>query len=127
MSKISARSVPQMLTDDQKRTWLDCSRYLLSRFEDDLGDLTELVVTQDETWVHHFDPVKNAEQTMEAPFLAHRIRISEILPWDRKSYLTQAILARLSREGYIHWLYWNSRTWSSNDVIVMLKCRHHVK
>ena len=23
-------------------------------------------------------------------FLAHRIRISKILPWDRKSYLTQA-------------------------------------
>ena len=31
--------------------------------------------------------------------LAHRIRISEILPWDRKSYLTHAILPRLSREG----------------------------
>ena len=26
--------------------------------------------------------------------LAHRIRISEILPWDRKSYLTHAILPR---------------------------------
>ena len=41
-------------------------------------------------------------------FLAHRIRISDILPWDKKSYLTHAILPRLSREGYIHWLYWNS-------------------
>ena len=51
---------------------------------------------------------------------AHWIRISEILPWDRKSYLTNAILLRLSREGYIHWLYWNSRTWSSSDVIVIL-------
>ena len=57
--------------------------------------------------------------------LAHRIRISEILPWDRKSYLTQAILPRLSREGYIHWLHWNSRTWSSNEVIHMLKWGHH--
>ena len=28
--------------------------------------------------------------------LAHRIRISEILPWDRKSYLTHAILPRTS-------------------------------
>ena len=37
--------------------------------------------------------------------LEHRIRISEILPWDRKSYLTNAILLMLSREGYIHWLY----------------------
>ena len=42
--------------------------------------------------------------------LAHQIRISEILPWDR-----------LSREGCIHWLYWNSRAWSSSDDIVMLK------
>ena len=47
--------------------------------------------------------------------LAHRIRISEILPWDRKSYLNQAILHRLSREGYIHWLYWNLRTLSSRE------------
>ena len=60
-------------------------------------------------------------------FLAHRIRISEILPWDRQSYLTHAILPRLSREGYIHWLYWNSRKWSSSDVIVMVKWSHHVK
>ena len=32
---------------------------------------------------------------------AHRVRISEILPWDTKSYLTHIILPRLSREGYI--------------------------
>ena len=54
-------------------------------------------------------------------FPAHRIRISEILPWDRKSYLTHVILPRLSRDDYIHWLYWNSRTLSSSDVVVMLK------
>ena len=42
--------------------------------------------------------------------------------WDRKSYLTHAILSRLSCESYIHWLYWNSRTWSSSDIIFMLKC-----
>ena len=73
------------------------------------------------------------EKTTDKPkkagtiFLSHGIRISEILSWDRKSYLTYAILYRLSREGYIHRLYWNSRTWSSSDVIVMLKSRHHVK
>ena len=37
--------------------------------------------------------------------VAHQIRVSDILPWDRKSYLTHAILPRLSREGYIPWLY----------------------
>ena len=45
-----------MLTDDQKRTWLDISRHLLSCYEDDPSDFIEPVVTQDETWVHHFDP-----------------------------------------------------------------------
>ena len=40
-----------MLTDDQKRTGLDISRYLLSSYEDDTGNLTQI-----ETWVHHFDP-----------------------------------------------------------------------
>ena len=56
MSKVSARWVPRMLTDDQKRSLLDISRYLLSRNEDDPGDFIDRVVTQDETWVHHFDP-----------------------------------------------------------------------
>ena len=56
MSKVLARWVPQMLTDDQKRTRLYISRYLLSCYENDPGNFIEEVVTQDETWVHHFDP-----------------------------------------------------------------------
>ena len=57
---------------------------------------------------------KILEQLLYIIFLAHGIRISGILPWDKKSYLTHAILPRLSCEGYIHWLYWNSCT----DVIM---------
>ena len=45
-----------MLTDDQKRTQLDISRYLPSHYKDDPGNFIEPVVTQTETWVHHFDP-----------------------------------------------------------------------
>ena len=37
------------------------------RYEDGPSDFIERVVTQDETWVHHFDP--NAEQTMESAWL----------------------------------------------------------
>ena len=33
----------------------------------------------------------SAQATTGHRFLAHRIRISEILPWDRKSYLTRVI------------------------------------
>ena len=41
MSKISARWVPLMLTNDQKRTPLDISRNLLSGYEDDPVDFIE--------------------------------------------------------------------------------------
>ena len=44
-----------MLMVDQKRTWPDISRYLLSRYENDPGNFMERVVTQDETWVQPFD------------------------------------------------------------------------
>ena len=65
-----ARLVPQMLTDDQKRTRLNISRYLQSRYEDDSVDFIERVVTQDETWVHHFDTeLKMQSKTMEVPWL----------------------------------------------------------
>ena len=56
MSKISARWVPRMLTDDQKTIHPYISGYLLSRYDDDPGDFIERVLSQDETWVHHFDP-----------------------------------------------------------------------
>ena len=44
------------MTDDQQRSRLDISRYLLSRYEDDPGDFIDRVVTQDETWAHYFGP-----------------------------------------------------------------------
>ena len=67
LSKVLARWVPQMLTNDQKRTQLDISRYILLPYEDVTGDFIWRVVTQDETWVHHFKQSQNAEQTIETP------------------------------------------------------------
>jgi hypothetical protein len=52
---LTDRWVPRQLTDDQKRTRLDISRYLLSRYEDE-PDFIYRIVSHDETWVHHFDP-----------------------------------------------------------------------
>ena len=45
----------RMLTNDQKRIQIDISRDILSRYKDDPVDFIEQVVTQEETWVHHFD------------------------------------------------------------------------
>ena len=47
--------------------------YLMSPYEDDPGDLIARVVTQVETWIHHFDTgSKNRENngsTLAYPFL----------------------------------------------------------
>ena len=41
MSEVSARWVQRMLSDDQKRTRLNISRYHLSLYEDDPSDFIE--------------------------------------------------------------------------------------
>ena len=41
LSKVSSRWMTLMLTDNQRRPQLDSSRYLLSHYEDDLGDFIE--------------------------------------------------------------------------------------
>ena len=56
MSKVLATWVPRMITKDQKKSRLDISKYLLSLSEDDPEKFMRQIVTQDETWVHHFDP-----------------------------------------------------------------------
>ena len=66
------RWVPRMLTNDQTRCRLDISKYPLSRYEDDPGDFIDRVVTQDETWVHHFDP----ESKMQSMRWKHPCRAS---------------------------------------------------
>jgi hypothetical protein len=55
MLKLSARWVPRQLTYDQKWSRLDISRYLSSCYVDE-PDFIYTIVTQDEKWVHHFDP-----------------------------------------------------------------------
>ena len=46
--------------------------------------------------------------------------ITERLLMGRKESNQIKIKNRLSSESYIHWLYWNSRTWSSSDVIIVI-------
>ena len=43
------RSVLRVLTNDRKRTQLNISSYLLSRYEDDPSNFIKRVVTQDKT------------------------------------------------------------------------------
>ena len=56
ISKLSARSVPRMLTPEQKLKRADISKTLLTRFQSDLVDFHHWLVTQNKTWVHQFEP-----------------------------------------------------------------------
>ena len=72
MSKVSARWVPGMLTKDQKKSRFDISKYFLSLCEDGPGVFMCRVVTQDETWVHHFDPIlRPKSRVCNGSILAH--------------------------------------------------------
>ena len=65
MSKVSARWLPRILKDDH--------------YEDDPGDFIERVVTQDETWAHHFDPEsKMQSKQWEHPGLPPPIKVKRV-------------------------------------------------
>ena len=64
ISKVSARWVPWLLTPDQKLTRLVTSEANLARFEADPDHFVERFLTQDECWVHHFEP-ETKKQSMQ--------------------------------------------------------------
>ena len=64
MSKVSARWMPRLLTPDQKLTRLVMSEANLARFEADPDRFVERFLTQDECWVHHFEP-ETKRQSMQ--------------------------------------------------------------
>lgn len=61
MSKVSARWVPRMLTPEQRQVRKETSLEILNLFNEDSEDFLNRLVTQDETWVPHFDPETKAE------------------------------------------------------------------
>ena len=56
--KISARWVPHLLTDEQKRQRVKVVKKLLQMFPKYVKKQFANVVTGDETWVHYFEPVR---------------------------------------------------------------------
>ena len=64
MSKVSARWVPRLLTPDQKLTRLTLSQENIAIFEADQASFIDRFLTQDECWVHHFEP-ETKKQSMQ--------------------------------------------------------------
>lgn len=61
LSKVSARWVPKMLTPEQKATRVTTSQEVLDLMASDMDGFMARIVTQDETWVPHFDPETKEE------------------------------------------------------------------
>lgn len=61
LSKVSARWVPRMLTPEQKATRVATSTHVLDLMSSNMDDFLARIVTQDETWVPHFDPETKEE------------------------------------------------------------------
>lgn len=64
MRKVSARWVPRMLTAAQTKTRADICEDLLGRLQAEPESFFDRIVTQDETWVHHFDPESKSQSMM---------------------------------------------------------------
>ena len=64
--KISARWVPHLLTDEQKRQWVKVAKKLLQMFSKYDRKQFANVVTGDETWVNYSEPVRKVSNKIWA-------------------------------------------------------------
>ena len=62
--KVCARWVPRMLTPEMKASRLQICQQNLLRYESEGDEFLHLIVTADETWVHHYQP-ETKRQSME--------------------------------------------------------------
>lgn len=56
ISKVSARWVPCLLSDDHKQHRLEISQRHFNRFQQEGEDFLIRIITCNETWVHHYTP-----------------------------------------------------------------------
>jgi histone-lysine N-methyltransferase SETMAR len=63
-SKVCARWVPRSLTEEHKEQRKIICSELLARYEAEGDNFLSIIVTGDETWIHHFEP-ETKRQSME--------------------------------------------------------------
>ena len=75
VSKISARWIPHLLTDEQKRTLVQMAKQLLKKYPK--YELFDNLITGDETWVHFYEPKCKVDNRIWALKGAKRPRIAK--------------------------------------------------
>lgn len=58
------RKVPRMLTEEMKQNRVDICHQLLLHYDREKENFLNIIVTRDESWVHHYDH-ENKRQSME--------------------------------------------------------------
>ena len=61
MKKVCTRWVPKLLTPLQRANRVECCQELLNESEADLTNFFVRIVTGDESWVYHYDPLSQQE------------------------------------------------------------------
>ncbi len=61
MKKVCTRWVPKLLTPLQRANRVDCCEELLQDCEADPSNFFDRIVTGDECWIYHYDPLTQAE------------------------------------------------------------------
>ena len=64
MSKVSARWVPRLLTNEQKTKRVECSTEFLNWYEREGDRFLDNIITMDETWIWEYDPETKAESSV---------------------------------------------------------------
>jgi len=62
--KVCERWVPSELTAEHKRKRVEICQRLLDRYKNESEEFLSRIVTEDETWVHHYEP-ESKRQSME--------------------------------------------------------------
>ena len=64
MSKVSARWVPRLLTDENKQRRLECSQQFLDLYDAQGDEFLDKIITTDETWLYHYDPESKQQSSI---------------------------------------------------------------
>ena len=104
MKKVYTKWVPKLLTPLQRANRVECFEELLQESNEDPIDFLGRIVTGDETWIHHYDPLsqleakvwkKTGEKTTTRPRIQRSTgKIMMTIFWDNEGILLTDYLSR---------------------------------
>ena len=97
MKKVCTRWIPKLLIAIQHTNRVDCCQELLQQSELNPAKFSDCIVTGDESWIHHYDPLSQLEAKVwkrlgeQTPTRLHQERsagkIMMITFWDKDGVL----------------------------------------